>query len=186
MKKQCINCAHRTTDCAQGLMTLPLKELLTWCKAAKKKIGITNNQLAEKSGVAFGTIERIMAGNVEDAKFSTVQPIVSVLLELMPEVSCPYDSERDQLKQRLAELEHVEAEKEKLEQHLAALQVSHAAELETVHADTQQRTTYLKEQHKKEQTRSTRLLRALIALGTLDILILAIDFLNPTIGFFRY
>lgn len=193
MKKQCLECAHRT-DCAQGLMTLQFKELLARCKVAKKKAGVTNNQLAEKSGVPVGTIERIMAGNVEDAKFSTVQAIVSALLEFMPEVGCPDDTTagQEELQHRLAELEHIAEEKEKLERHLAALRVSHAAELETVHKDTQQRTAYLKgqlekeeAQHEKEKSRSTRLLRGLIALGVFDILILAYDFLNPAIGFLR-
>lgn len=187
MKKQCLECAHRTTDCAQGLMTLPLKELLSWCKDAKKRAGVTNTKISEITGIPIGTLERIMAGKVEDAKFSTIQPIVSALLELMPEVSCPDDSTagQEQLQHRLAELEHIAEEKEKLERHLAALRENHAAELDTVHADTKQRTTFLKGQLEASQTRSTRLLRGLIALGVFDILILAYDFLNPAIGFLR-
>ena len=152
MRKKCIDCTHRATDCAQGLMTLPLKDLIVWCKAIKKQIGITNNQIAEKSGVAYGTIERIMAGKAEDAKFSSVQAIVNVLLEYTPGVTCPDDDALSaaHLRQRLTELTRIETEKEKLEQHLAHLREDHAKVLETAHADTKQRTTYLKEQLKKD------------------------------------
>ena len=180
MRKKCIDCAHRATDCAQGLMTLPLKELLAWCKETKKRVGITNTKISEMTGIPIGTLERIMAGKVEDAKFSTIQPIVASLLQFTPGVTCPDDDALSaaHLRQRLTELTRVEAEKEKLEQHLAHLQEYHAKEMETVRADTQQRTTYLKEQLKKEESRSMRRLYGLIALGVFDILILAIAFLT--------
>ena len=180
MRKKCIECTHRATDCAQGLMTLPLKDLIVWCKTIKKQIGITNNQIAEKSGVAYGTIERIMAGKAEDAKFSSVQAIVNVLLEYTPGVTCPDDDALSaaHLRQRLTELTRVEAEKEKLEQHLAHLREDHAKELETVHAVTAQRIAYLTGKLEATETRSTKLLQALIALGVFDILLLAIGFLR--------
>lgn len=180
MRKKCIDCAHRATDCAQGLMTLPLKELLAWCKETKKRVGITNTKISEMTGIPIGTLERIMAGKVEDAKFSTIQPIVAALLEFTPGVTCPDDDALSaaHLRQRLTELTRVESEKEKLELHLAHLRENHAKELETVHADTKQLTTYLKEQLKKEEARSMRRLYAFIALGAFDILILAIAFLT--------
>ena len=180
MRKKCIDCGHRSTDCAQGLMTLPLKELLDWCRKTKKTLGITNNKISEMTSIPIGTIERIMAGKIEDAKFSTIQPIVAALLEFTPGVTCPDDDALSaaHLRQRLTELTRIEAEKEKLELHLTHLREDHAKELETVHADTQQRTTYLKEQLKKEEARSMRRLYGLIALGVFDILILAIAFLT--------
>lgn len=180
MRKKCIDCAHRATDCAQGLMTLPLKELLAWCKETKKRVGITNTKISEMTGIPIGTLERIMAGKVEDAKFSTIQPIVAALLQFTPGVTCPDDDALSaaHLRQRLTELTRVESEKKKLELHLAHLRENHAKELETVHADTKQRTTYLKEQLKKEESRSMRRLYGLIVLGAFDILILAIAFLT--------
>ena len=180
MRKKCIDCTHRATDCAQGLMTLPLKELLAWCKETKKRLGITNNKISEMTGIPIGTLERIMAGKVEDAKFSTIQPIVAALLEFTPGVTCPDDDALSaaHLRQRLTELTRVETEKEKLEQHLAHLRDNHAKELETVHAVTAQRIAYLTGKLEATETRSTKLLQALIALGVFDILLLAIGFLR--------
>lgn len=182
MKKDCSACAHRSTGCAQGLMTLPLKDLLAWCKEAKKKAGVTNVKLSELTDIPIGTIERIMAGKIEDAKFSTIQPLVVVLISLLPEgYTCLTDPSKDA------------AEREKLERHIAGLRADHAAELAALHEDTQRRVNYLKGEIaardatiEKSEKRSTRLLRALIALGAFDILILTYDFLHPTIGFLQY
>lgn len=176
MRKKCIDCPRRATDCAQGLMTLPIKELLVWCKETKKRIGTTNTKISEMTSIPIGTIERIMAGKIEDAKFSTIQPIVAALLEFTPGVTCPDDDALSaaHLRQRLTELTRVEAEKEQLERHLAHLRDDHAREMET----TNKVATYLKDKLEKEETRSARRLYALIALGVFDILILAIAFLT--------
>lgn len=180
MRKKCIDCGHRATDCAQGLMTLPLKDLIVWCKDIKKLAGVTNNQIAEKSGIPFGTIERIMAGKAEDAKFSTIQAIVNVLLEYTPGVTCPDDDALSaaHLRQRLTELTRVEAEKDKLEQHLAHLQEDHAKMMKAVHTDNQLWTAYLQEHIANDKTHSKRLFLALIILGIFDILTIAIAFLT--------
>lgn len=131
-----------------------------------------------------------MAGKIEDAKFSTIQPVVSALLGLISDnFNCPNstaDGEIEQLRHRVAELEHVESEKEKLERHLAALRENHAKELETVHADTAQRVGYLKERLQETERRASTLLRVALLLGAFIITFLTIDCLNPNIGFFRW
>ena len=180
MRKKCIDCSHRATDCAQGLMTLPLKDLLDWCRKTKKIIGITNNKISEMTGIPIGTLERIMAGKIDDAKFSSIQPIVAALLEFTPGVTCPDDDALSaaHLRQRLTELARVEEEKEKLEQHLTHLQEVHAKEMEAVRADNQLWATYLQEHTANDKARSKRLFLGLIILGVFDILTIAIAFLT--------
>ena len=180
MRKKCIGCTHRATDCAQGLMTLPLKELLAWCKDTKKRVGITNTKISEMTGIPIGTLERIMAGKIEDAKFSSIQPIVAALLEFTPGVTCPDDDALSaaHLRQRLTELTRVEEEKEILERHITYLQEVHAKEMEAVHADNQLLATYLQEHTANDKARSKRLFLALIILGVFDILTIAIAFLT--------
>ncbi len=162
-------------------MTLPLKDLLAWCKEAKKKAGVTNLKLSELTDIPIGTLERIMAGKIEDAKFSTIQPLVVALISLLPEgYSCPTDPSKDA------------AEREKLERHIAGLRADHAAELAALHEDTQRRVNYLKGEIaareatiKEAERRAAWLLRGLLGLGALVIVVLVIDFLNPGIGFLR-
>lgn len=55
-------------------------ELITWCKNRKATLGLSNSKLSEISGVPIGTIDRIMSGNYTEFKYSSIQPLVSVLI----------------------------------------------------------------------------------------------------------
>lgn len=177
MDRNCRVCERRATDCAQGLMTLPLRDLLTWCRATKKKAGITNAKIAEMTGIPIGTIERTMSGRLDDAKFSTVQPIAAALLGLAPEVPCPKKVQR-----HMEDLERTAESVSHLEQALSDMRAGHAKDVE----DRDKRIAYFEEQLDAKEIRSTRLLRGLIGLGAFDIIIFTLDLLIPTIGFFRY
>lgn len=55
-------------------------ELIKWCKNRKATLGISNSILSEISGVPIGTIDRIMSGNYTEFKYSSIQPLVAVLI----------------------------------------------------------------------------------------------------------
>ncbi|MCQ2512036.1 MAG: hypothetical protein MJ092_01420 [Lachnospiraceae bacterium] len=55
-------------------------ELIKWCKNRKATLGLSNAKLAEMSGVPIGTIDRIMSGNYTEFKYSSIQPLVAILL----------------------------------------------------------------------------------------------------------
>jgi transcriptional regulator with XRE-family HTH domain len=46
---------------------------------AKKKSGLTNQQIAEQSGVPLGTVNRIFSGAAVDLKFQTLQQLAPAL-----------------------------------------------------------------------------------------------------------
>lgn len=177
MKRNCRVCERRATDCAQGLMTLSLRDLLSWCRATKKKAGITNAKISEMTGIPIGTIERTMSGRVDDAKFSTVQPIASTLLGLVPEAPCPKEAQR-----HMEDLERTAESVSHLEQALSDMRAGHAKDVD----DRDKRIAYFEEQLDAKEIRSTRLLRGLIGLGAFDIILFTLDLLIPTIGYFRH
>lgn len=61
-------------------ITLNPTDIVKWCRDRKKSLGISNQKLADLSGVPIGTIDRIMSGNYTEFKYSSIQPIVSTLL----------------------------------------------------------------------------------------------------------
>lgn len=72
-------------------------ELIKWCKNRKSTLGLSNAKLSEISGVPIGTIDRIMSGNYTEFKYSSVQPLISVLLGFGKETPEPSeDSEQEQ------------------------------------------------------------------------------------------
>lgn len=61
-------------------ITLNPSDIVKWCRDRKKSLGLSNQKLADLSGVPIGTIDRIMSGNYTEFKYSSIQPIVSTLL----------------------------------------------------------------------------------------------------------
>lgn len=62
------------------IMSLNPIELIDWCRTRKQFLGLSNQRLAEQSGVPLGTIDRIMAGRYTEFRYSSIQPIVAVLI----------------------------------------------------------------------------------------------------------
>lgn len=85
MQKNCFDCPHPGKDCIPYLMTLPGHDLLAWCKDRKKKLGLSNIDIADRTDVPKGTIDRIFAADTMDFRFSTIQPVICVLSGCNPE-----------------------------------------------------------------------------------------------------
>lgn len=61
-------------------ITLTPQDIVKWCRERKKSLELSNQKLADLSGVPIGTIDRIMSGNYTKFKYSSIQPIVATLL----------------------------------------------------------------------------------------------------------
>lgn len=80
MPERCLNCRHSGKDCIPHLMALAATDLLTWCKDRKKQLDLSNADIADKSGVPKGTIDRIFGKEIyTEFRFTTIQPIIRVL-----------------------------------------------------------------------------------------------------------
>lgn len=62
------------------VITLNPTDIVKWCRERKKSLEMSNQKLADLSGVPTGTIDRIMSGNYTEFKYSSIQPIVATLL----------------------------------------------------------------------------------------------------------
>ena len=52
---------------------------IKYIKVAKKKKGLTNDELSKKSGVPLGTLNKILSGHTPDPQFETVKAICKAL-----------------------------------------------------------------------------------------------------------
>ena len=78
---ECVKCNKLGIECdGPNFFTLPAHDILEWCKARKKFLNLSNDKIADLSGVPKGTVARVFAGEHEDFKFATVQPILRVLI----------------------------------------------------------------------------------------------------------
>lgn len=68
------------TQVSPDVLKLSSKELIDWCNTRKKQMHLSNAKLAKATGVPEGTIDRILTGKNLEFRYSTIQPIVKLLI----------------------------------------------------------------------------------------------------------
>lgn len=88
---------RREDDYLPQVMSLNPSDLIKWCKNRKQSLGLSNQRLAEQSGVPVGTIDRIMAGKYTEFRYSSIQPIVTVLIGIHEDTPLPENADAQQV-----------------------------------------------------------------------------------------
>ena len=167
MKKDCSKCDHLGRDCPKLLMMLPLDELIDWCKYVMAKHKITHDLLAHLSNIPKGTIDRVMAKQAADCRYSTIHAMVVALFEFMGVASTCLD---DVPAEVAAPKENLTAENAELRRALADAEKD-AQDLRDRIGDLVENRTMLKEQlGKKDET--IRTLAVLLGVSVLAVIIL--------------
>ncbi len=84
-------------DYLPQIMSLNPSDLINWCRNRKAFLGLSNQKLAEQSGVPVGTIDRIMAGKYTEFRYSSIQPVVSVLIGFREDTPKPETADSQQI-----------------------------------------------------------------------------------------
>ena len=114
--KNCKNCTHAGRDCFPHIASLPSSELIAWCRIRKDALRLSNGDIADRSGVPKGTVDRIFSSDMADCRLSTILPIICVLSGCQTdELACTHDAQTEMsLKEKNAHLsetvERLEAE----------------------------------------------------------------------------
>ena len=87
----------RSDEYLPNIMSLNPSDLINWCRNRKHFLGISNQRLADMTGVPAGTIDRIMAGKYTEFRYSSIQPIVAVLLGIEEDTPKPEDADEQQV-----------------------------------------------------------------------------------------
>lgn len=85
-------------DYLPQIMSLNPSDLINWCRNRKQSMGLSNQRLAEQSGVPVGTIDRIMAGKYTEFRYSSIQPIVTVLIGIEEDTPKPENADEQQVR----------------------------------------------------------------------------------------
>ncbi len=80
---------------SQAIMSMVPGEMIKWCKERKTLLGISNQKLAELSGVPLGTVDRILSGSYNEFRYSSIQPIVAVLIGINESTPAPEEIKED-------------------------------------------------------------------------------------------
>lgn len=151
MFDKCIKCNRMGESCVPNLMLLPFPELLQWCNQRQKYLGWTNQMLADKSKVPFGTINRIKAGE-EDCRYSTIRNIlISLIGGTTNEFACTEQVEKElrnmeQLEQQATKMNEVATERDALRERLKNIDQQHRQDIRIIKAEYQEQINFLKEE----------------------------------------
>lgn len=154
MYEKCITCPRIGESCVPNLMRLPFPNLIQWCSKRQKHLGWTNQNLADRSKVPVGTINRIKAGDYLDCKYSTIRNIVIALVGgTEDEFPCNEQVEKElkqleQLEQQAAKLAATEKENKALKSRLNKLDEQHRKDIRVIKEEYQEQITFLKDELK--------------------------------------
>lgn len=77
----CIDCVNLGKTCdGPNFLAMDVDRWVEWCRLRKTYLGMTNQQLADLSGVAVPSVDRILSGKTKDPMLSTVQHITKALV----------------------------------------------------------------------------------------------------------
>lgn len=193
MGNNCTTCERLGRDCPKKLLLLPLDELIDWLQHLMAQNKITHETMARISGVPKGTIDRIMAKQSADCRYSTMHALVCGLFDhLGMSATCANDiadtgaAHAEELERRIADLQLALDASEKERQ-----------ALQDRAADFDERRAFLREQIAKKDARIDALTNAVkgnrkvikslaILLCVAAIVIigaLVVDRLNPDVGY---
>ena len=147
---RCLSCPHRKVRC-DGPRTSGLT-LERWCeymRDMKEVNGLTNAEIAEKSGVSVKTIERLMAQNVEqDIMRETARLIENVIIGSTSQYPCylAFEEEHrpdEKMSDAMRELERALDDNKEYRQALDNIHAAYKAELDLIRADAQKKIDFL-------------------------------------------
>ena len=149
---RCIHCHHRTENHCNGARTSAMK-LPRWCefmRDMKEANGLTNADIAEKSGVSIKTIDRLMALHADqDIMRETARLIEDAILGNTNNYPCylAYEATRPDNTQQLAEatinLERALADNKDYRKALDDIHASYNAEMQMIRDEAQKKIDYL-------------------------------------------
>ena len=189
--QKCRDCTHPGRACIPYLMTLSQADTFDWCKIRKESMCLSNEDIADRTGVPKSTIDRIFSPRDTDSRFSTMQPVICVLSGCThEELDCNNDSRPSSeallegLKVKDNLIHHLEEEVARQSSLIKHLQADAQANIDRAKQEEAESLAYMKKKEKGHVRVIWLLVGALALTLGLIIAALIVDRLNPEVGFF--
>ena len=149
---QCIPCAHRIAHRCDGPRTsaMPLSRWCEFMRDMKEVNGLTNAEIAEKSGVSVKRIEQLMAQNCDqDIMRETARRIEDAIIGSSNQYPCYLAFEKsipdnsEQLSVAMRDLERALNDKEDYRAVLENIHSAYSAEMQKIREEAKAKIDYL-------------------------------------------
>lgn len=170
MIEKCTDCARSGKSCIPRILSFSAADLLKWCKERKKILNISNAEIAERTNVPKGTVDRLFSAHeYTEFRFSSIQPIVCLLIGCAPEDFDCEDSDEDLQE----EIKHKDEQLNTLRE-----------DMERIKSENDKSLNFARN-YMKYQRRIIAILGGLFIFTLILIIVaLIVDRANPNIGFF--
>lgn len=170
MIEKCTDCVRSGKNCIPRILSFSAADLLKWCKERKKALNISNAEIAEKTNVPKGTVDRLFSAHeYTEYRFSSIQPIVCLLIGCAPEdFDCEDTGEnyQEEIRQKDEQLNTLQEDIERIKSENA-------------------KTLNFTRNYLKYQRRIIAILGGLLIFTLMVIIVaLIVDRADPNIGFF--
>ena len=162
---RCLSCPHRKLRC-DGPRTSAM-ELKRWCefmRDMKEVNGLTNAEIAEKSGVSIKTIERLMAQNIDqDIMRETARRIENAIIGSSNQYPCYLAFEEgvpdstQKLNDALRELDRALSNNKDYKDALDNIHTSYNAEMKLIRDEAKQKIDFLLQEVERLRTENANL-----------------------------
>lgn len=191
MFEKCITCDH-ISGCPHSprFYMLSPPEVIDWCRKRKKFLGLSNDDVAEMSGLPHGTVSRLMGGNYADYKHTTIQPLLRSLTgDGLGELPCPTTQPEvtelmEKYSKACARIEFLEAHYQEDMQRIRSDDQRQIDHLNAEIADFKEELDFKRQQLRAAHTGRIIMTALCILLLLVIIAALVIDASNPDMGFF--
>lgn len=184
--KPCVKCQHVGVTCFGGNMSaVTFTEVIAWCLARKKYLGINNQTIADKSGISVHTINKLFTGNLESCNHDTITRIVKTLVDPTGTTvfsTCPFAAGE---KVNDAETLRLKEQVQLLEQKLATVEEKAEARVAHEQEERAKIAAHLKEQITDMRHQNKMLSRCLFVAVVALVSILLADIMLPFIGWIQ-
>ena len=148
---RCLHCPHRQIRCdGPRTSAMPLARWCEFMRDMKELNGLTNAEIAEKSGVSVKRVERLMALNIEqDIMRETARLIEDAIIGSSNQYPCylafeeSAPEEKQKLNDALRELGRVLADNKDYRQALDNIHTSYNAEMQLIRDEAQKKIDFL-------------------------------------------
>lgn len=188
MYEDCLKCKKLGSPCdGPNFFAMSTAELVEWCNARRKQIGLTYDRIADETHLSKGTVSGFFSGGHADYRLETIRPILHLLVGgEWGDSPCadPTDDERAGYEARITRMEE---ELRWRDDKIAQLQKNNDAMqtlITNTNARNEQDKDFLRSQI-KAKNKTIAILASLLGICVLFIVAaLIIDRTNSDIGFF--
>ncbi len=186
MYSECLKCEKIGVSCdGPNFVAMSTQELLTWCKARKEHLRLSNARLADLSGMPKGTIDRLFAGEHTDVRFETIRPLLKALTGgAWSGNPCATSQEDETLRKRVQELEKELRQRDESNAHLKDNYTSMTTLIANTNKRHEEQLKFLRGQIKQRSVFAIAMTIIAIVALVYIIVTLIIDLADPSRGMY--